>query len=56
MIVMIHKECSGPAMETQIVIGEVCTIPADQFPLTCFTCLEEILDESEVRYSEQIGM
>jgi glycosylphosphatidylinositol transamidase (GPIT) subunit GPI8 len=35
------------------VIG-VCAIPTDRFPFTCFTCLEEIFDESEVRLSEEI--
>jgi hypothetical protein len=37
-------------------VGEVCAIPVDHFPFACFTCLEEILDESEVRWSEELGI
>jgi len=46
MLVLIHKECGGPAMEDS-PIGEVCA---------CFSCLEEIDDESEVRLSEELGI
>lgn len=56
MIVMIHRGCNGHAVETDTLITETCTIPADSFPITCFTCLEEIWDESEVRFSEEIRM
>jgi len=36
------------------VVGEACAIPVSQFPFSCFTCLEEILDESEVRLTEDL--
>jgi glycosylphosphatidylinositol transamidase (GPIT) subunit GPI8 len=55
MVVLIHKECGGPAME-ELPVGEVCAIPIDRFPFACFTCLEDILDESEVRLSEELGI
>ena len=55
MLVLIHKQCGGPAMEDSPV-GEVCTIPLDRFPFPCFTCLEEIFDETEVRLSEELGI
>ena len=55
MLVLIHKECGGPAMEDS-PIGEVCAIPVDRFPFPCFTCLEEILDDSDVRWSEELGI
>jgi hypothetical protein len=55
MLVLIHKECGGPAMEDSPV-GEVCAIPVDQFPFPCFSCLEEIIDESELRPSEELGI
>jgi len=55
MLVLIHKECGGPAMENSPV-GEVCAIPIDRFPFICFSCLEEIDDESEVRLSEELGI
>ena len=54
MLVLIHKECGGPAMENSPV-GEVCALPIDRFPFPCFSCLEEIDDESEVRLSEETG-
>jgi hypothetical protein len=55
MLVLIHKVCSGPAIEDSAV-GEVCSIPVDRFPFACFTCLEEIVDESELRLSEELGI
>jgi glycosylphosphatidylinositol transamidase (GPIT) subunit GPI8 len=55
MLTLIHKECGGPAIEDSSV-GEVCAIPIDRFPFSCFSCLEEIDDESEVRLSEELGM
>jgi glycosylphosphatidylinositol transamidase (GPIT) subunit GPI8 len=55
LMVLIHKECAGPALDESSV-GEVCAIPIDRFPFSCFTCLEEILDESEVRLSEELGI
>ncbi|MDF0675781.1 MAG: hypothetical protein P0120_15830 [Nitrospira sp.] len=55
MLVLIHKKCGGPALE-ESSIGEVCAIPINRFPFPCFTCLEEILDESEVRLSEDLGI
>lgn len=54
MLVLSHKECGGPALDVSLV-GEVCAIPIDRFPFSCFTCLEEIIDESEVRLSEEMG-
>jgi len=56
MIVVIHKNCNGPAVETDTVTAEACALPVDAFPFTCFTCLEEITDESELRFSEEIRM
>jgi len=56
MLMLIHKECGGPALESSASVGEVCSIPVDRFPFSCFTCLEEIVDESEVRLSEELGI
>lgn len=44
------------ALEPNTSVGEVCAIPIDRFPFPCFTCLEEILDESELRLSEELGI
>lgn len=54
MLTLIHKECGGPALD-ESPVGEVCAIPVNQFPFPCFTCLEEIVDESEVRLSQEMG-
>ncbi len=56
MLTLVHKECGGPALEPNTSVGEVCAIPIDRFPFPCFTCLEEIIDESEVRLSEELGI
>ncbi|BCA55219.1 hypothetical protein W02_23590 [Nitrospira sp. KM1] len=56
MLAIIHKECGGPAVETNTSIGEVCALPVDRFPFACFTCLEEILDETELRLGEDLGI
>ena len=55
MLVLIHKACGGLALDESSV-GEVCAIPIDRFPFSCFTCLEEIDDASEVRSSEELGI
>lgn len=55
MLLLIHKECGGSALE-ESPIGEVCAIPVERFPFSCCTCLEDIMDESEVRLSEELGM
>ena len=55
MLLFIHKECVGPALE-ESPVGEVFAIPVSRFPFTCFTCLEDILEESEVRLTEDLGI
>lgn len=55
VLVLIHKECGGPALE-ESPVGEVCAVPADRFPFPCFTCLEEIVDESELRLTQDLGI
>lgn len=37
MLVLIHKECGGPALN-ESPVGEVCAIPVDRFLFSCFTC------------------
>ena len=56
MLTVIHKECGSPALEPNTSVGEVCALPVDRFPFACFTCLEEIVDESELRLSEELGI
>ena len=55
MVTLIHKECGGPALDDSPV-AEACPVPVDRFPFTCFSCLEVIIDESEVRLSEELGI
>ena len=56
MLTVIHKECGSPALESNTSVGEVCALPVDRFPFPCFSCLEEIVDESELRLSEELGI
>jgi len=56
MIAIIHKACNSPAVETDTITAETCALPVESFPFHCFTCLEEIEDESELRFSEEIRM
>jgi hypothetical protein len=56
MLTLIHKECGGPALEPNTAVGEVCALPIDGFPFACFSCLEEIVDETELRLSEDLGI
>lgn len=56
MIVIVHKACNGPAIDTDTVVAETCTLPVSNFPFTCLTCLEEIEDVSELRFSEELPM
>lgn len=55
-MVLIHKTCSSPAVEVDSVPGETLTNPVEEFPFTCFTCLDEIEQAAELRLSEQIRM
>ncbi len=55
MLVVIHQECDGMAIEDSAV-GEACAIPIDRFPFACFNCLEDIVDESELRLSKEFGV
>jgi hypothetical protein len=56
MIVVIHRACNGPALEPDDAIAETCAMPVTALPFSCFTCLDEIIDESELRLSEEIRM
>ena len=56
MLTLVHKECGGPALVPSTAVGEVCALPIDRFPFACFSCLEEIVDESELRLSEELGI
>jgi hypothetical protein len=56
MIVVIHRACNGPALEPDEAIAESCSLPVAAFPFPCFTCLDEIENELELRLSEEIRM
>ncbi|MBI3358092.1 MAG: hypothetical protein HY037_00640 [Nitrospirae bacterium] len=53
-ILAIHRDCGGPATDDDTIYpGD--TIPfltEEEFALTCFTCLTEISDRSELRLTE----
>ena len=57
MLTLVHKECGGPALEPNTAVGGgLCSCRSISFPFACFTCLEEIIDESELRLSEELGI
>jgi len=56
MLTVIHTACGGPALEPATGVGEVCALPVERFPFSCFTCLEDIIEESELRLSEDLGI
>jgi len=55
MLVLIHKECGSPALEESLV-GEVCAILIDRFPLFLLYLPGRHLDDSEVQLSEELGI
>lgn len=56
MIIITHKVCSGPALETNSLESESCTLLASDFPFTCFTCLDDVVEQNELRISEEVRM
>lgn len=56
MILITHKVCSGPALEANSLESETRTFPAEDFPFTCFTCLDDILEQTELRVCEEFRM
>lgn len=56
MIFIVHKDCNGPAIDTDIAVSDTCTLPVGSFPFNCLTCLDEIVDESELRLFEELPM
>ena len=56
MLVFIHKACGSAAVEVDSISVEHLAIPAEEFPLTCFTCLDDIENPSELRLSEEIRL
>ncbi len=56
MIFIVHKDCNGPAIETDTMVSDSCSVPLEGFPFNCFTCLDEIADESELRLFEELPM
>jgi hypothetical protein len=56
MVVFVHKDCGGLAIDTQADPNNPFRIQLPHYPFICLTCLEEILEESELRLSEEIRM
>ena len=53
-ILAIHTGCGGPATDEDTIYPEQQTpfLTDEAFTLTCFTCLDEISDRSELRLTE----
>lgn len=55
MLVLVRKECGAPVLEKSPVWG-ICAIPINRAPFPYYTCLEEIIDVTELYLSEDLGI
>lgn len=53
-ILAIHTECLGPATDDDTIYPgqDMPFLTEEEFTLTCFTCLSEISDRSELKLIE----
>jgi len=53
-IVILHTACGGPVTDEDTLYPEQNApfLTDENFTLTCFTCLDEISDRSEIRLAE----
>ncbi len=53
-ILTIHTVCGGPATDEDTLYPDhpASYLTDEEFTLTCFTCLDEISDRSELRLTE----
>jgi len=54
MITVIHKECGGPAVESDVLHGHENLKRANELSFTCLTCLEEITAPDELIFGEDM--
>jgi hypothetical protein len=54
MITVTHKECGGPAVETDILHDYGSLKSVEQLSIHCLTCLEEITSPEELIFGEDM--
>ncbi len=54
MITVTHKECGGPAVESDVLHNHQELKKAEQLSFHCLTCLEEITSPNELIFGEDM--
>ena len=52
MITVTHRECGGPAVESDVMHGHETLKTAQELSIHCLTCLEEITSPEELLFGE----
>ena len=52
MITVTHKECGGPAVESDVMHGHEGLKSGKELSIHCLTCLEEITSSEELIFGE----
>lgn len=55
MLQVIHKSCGGPAIELDPRHSPTYLKDQDDIWLTCFTCLDPIIDREDLLFTEEMG-
>jgi hypothetical protein len=56
MITVTHKECGGPAVESDVLHSHEDLKRAKELSFTCLTCLDEISTPEELIFGEDMVM
>jgi hypothetical protein len=55
MITVTHRECGGPAVESDVLHGHEDLKNAKELSIHCLTCLEEITTPEELIFGEDMN-
>ncbi len=54
MITVIHRDCGGPAVESDVLHGHENLKSGKELSIHCLTCLEEITSREELIFGEDL--
>jgi hypothetical protein len=54
MITVTHRDCGGPAVESDVLHGHEYLKRAQELSLNCLTCLDEITSPDELIFGEDM--
>jgi hypothetical protein len=54
MITVTHRDCGGPAVESDVLHGHESLKSAKELSIHCLTCLEEITSPEELIFGEDL--